>query len=103
MSAAVSTRAHARHAPAPCAVGDAEARMRMRRAQHHGVQRAVRHIIGDIAAAAANEGVVFLARDRFAEAEFHRLASGCLIPPAAALPPPACAGSSCPQASGVTT
>src|SRR5262249_22247920 len=53
-------------------VGDANARMRMGRARDHRVQRAVGGMVGDVAAAAADEGVVVFAREGPAETEFGR-------------------------------
>ena len=75
-----------------CRVGDTKACMRMGRAQDDGVQYAGRCVIGHVAAAAAQQRIVFLARDRLADAEFH------LIQPDAAPVRPG-AGSSARQSS----
>ena len=63
---------HARHGAHAIEIFDAEAGMRVRRAQHHRMQRRGRRDVGHVAAGAAQQRVVFLARERLAEAEFHR-------------------------------
>ena len=60
MSAPVSTSATPGIALGLADIGHAKARMRMRRAQHHGMEHAGGRMIGDIAAAAAQERVVLL-------------------------------------------
>src|SRR5262249_33652955 len=67
-------------------VGDAKARMRMGRAQHHRLQHAGGGMVGDVAAGAAEESVVLFARERSAKTEFGRW-HGASIPPARAAPP----------------
>jgi hypothetical protein len=52
-------------------VGDAHTRMRVRRTQHHCVQRAGRRHVGDVAADAAQQRGVLLAGDRLIDPEFH--------------------------------
>jgi hypothetical protein len=55
---------------------DGEFRMRMRRAQHQRVQRRLRRVVIGVAALAANERIVFLAKDALTDAEFdgsHRI------------------------------
>ena len=71
---------HARQRPHPRQIGNVEARMRVRRAQHHRMQRRVRRDIGDVAPRPAQQRVVLLARERLAESEFHRHSAfvGCL-------------------------
>ena len=49
---------------------DGEFRMRMRRAQHQRVHRGVRRVVIGVAALAANERIVFLAKDALTDAEF---------------------------------
>ena len=51
-------------------VSNAKARMRVRRAHHHGIERARGRVVGDIAAAAAQQRVVLLARHRLTDSEF---------------------------------
>jgi hypothetical protein len=64
--------ADARLCPRRGNVGYAKARVGVRRAQHHGMQRSGRRVVGHVAARAAQQRVVLLARDRLTEAEFHR-------------------------------
>jgi hypothetical protein len=81
-------------------VGDAKARMRMGRAQHHRLQRAGGGMVGDVAAGAAEESVVLFARERSAKTEFGRW-HGASIPQArAARPARAGGGASFPRSSG---
>ncbi len=54
-------------------IDDAEARMRMRRADHARVQQIGRRMVGNIAAGPAQERVVLLAPHRGTESEFGHL------------------------------
>jgi hypothetical protein len=54
-------------------IGDAKTRMGMGRAHHHRMQRADRRNVGDIAATAPDERIVFLAGDALRDAEFGRM------------------------------
>jgi hypothetical protein len=44
----------------------------MRRAQHGGMQRSLRHEVGDVMTRAGDECGIFLARERLSEAELRR-------------------------------
>ena len=72
--------AYARHGLDGGDALDAKARVRMRRAQQRRVAEALRGKIGDIAAAAAQKGLVLLAANRLPETELGRLHA--IIPPA---------------------
>ena len=69
-------------------IDDAEAGVRMRRAQHHRVQGGRRGEIGDVMALPAQQRVVLLARERLTETELHRRLQPFvqIIPPDAAKP-----------------
>ena len=57
---------------AACARGvDGEARMRMRRAQQQRVQRCLRPDVVSVAALAADERIVLLAKDALTDTEFN--------------------------------
>ena len=78
---------HALHGADAVEIGDRELGMGVRRAQHDGVQRLVGCDIGNVASGAAQQRVVFLAREGLAEAEFHGghsigLPAGCGCLPA---------------------
>jgi hypothetical protein len=61
------------HGPDLGQIADRELRVGVRRTQHHRLQRAARHDVGDVAAAAAQERVVFFALEGLPETEFrHR-------------------------------
>src|SRR5262249_37476693 len=60
----------ARHRTRLGDVGRVKARMRMRGAQHNRVQASGRRVIGHIATGAAQQGVILLAGDWLAGAEF---------------------------------
>ena len=64
-------QADARHRPHAAEIADPETGMGMRRAHHDRMQAGCRLDIGDIAPCAAQERVVFLARERLAESELH--------------------------------
>ena len=71
MSAAGQHQADARHRPHAAEIADPETGMGMRRAHHDRMQAGCRRDIGDVAPCAAQERVVFLARERLAESELH--------------------------------
>ena len=71
MSAAVSTRRTPGIARTRAKIADAETGMRMRRAHHDRMQRGLRRNIGNVAPCPAQQSVIFLARERLAESEFH--------------------------------
>src|SRR5262249_56992991 len=55
-----------------CDIDRGDAGGGVRRAQHHGMEAPWRSMVGDVAAGAAEEGIVFLAGDRLADAEFQK-------------------------------
>ncbi len=69
---------HARHGAHAVELVDAETGMRVRRAQHHRVQRGLRRDVGHVTAGAAQQRIVLLARERLTESEFHcHCLAGC--------------------------
>src|SRR2546421_33885 len=63
-----------------CCNVDGEFRMRVRRTQHQRMQRGLRRVIVGVAATAADQCVVFLAKDALTDAEFDgssHLVSNC--------------------------
>ena len=63
---------HARHRPHAVEIVETKTRMRVRRAQHHRVQRGFRRDVGYVTARAAQQDIILLARQRLPEPEFHR-------------------------------
>jgi hypothetical protein len=55
----------------PVEIGNTEAGMGVRRAQHDRVQRCGRRDIGNVTPGTAQQRIVLFARERLAEAEFH--------------------------------
>ncbi len=64
-------QADARHRPHAAEIGDPETGVGVRRTHHDRMQRRSRRNVSDVAPCAAQERVVFLARERLAESEFH--------------------------------
>ena len=71
MSLGGQHQADARHCPHAAEIADLETGVGVRRAHHDRMQRRRRRNVSDVAPCAAQERVVFLARERLAESEFH--------------------------------
>ena len=68
-----------RHGAGLRQIGDAKARMRVRRAHHHRMEQSGRRIVGHITAGAAHQRIVLQPPDRLPDAEFAGL-HGCASP-----------------------